>query len=108
MGIKGFFRAIGRFFTGAAKDVYESVKELLQSETVKAIYKNALGAIVEQAVIEVQNLPLSGQERRIEAFKRIGAVAAAQGIEAKNSLVNLLIELAVSKLKAVGEEVEKS
>lgn len=64
----------------------------------EGILKTDLGKIVWAAVNEVEALA-AGTEKQGAAFAKIVAVATAQGIDAKGSIVNLLIELAVQKLK---------
>lgn len=108
MGLKAVFRKIAGFFKGAAVKTYDAVQDLLASEPAQRLMKDALAGVVEQTVIEVQSLPnLKGWERRGEALARIATRAKQEGIEYKNSIVNLLLEMFVSRLKAAGEELEK-
>jgi len=55
----------------------------------------ALGIVKELASVE----KLSNKQKREKASKELIAAAAAEGINAANSLINLAIEMAVNKLK---------
>jgi hypothetical protein len=52
-----------------------------------------------QAVQTLMTAELTDYEKRTAAFNQIKAYAVAQGIEAKDSIINLVIELAVQYWK---------
>jgi len=64
----------------------------------ESILKSKLGVLAWEAVQEVENMA-SGAEKNIAAFAKIAAGAKAAGLEVKDSLIRLLIEVAVSRLK---------
>ena len=64
----------------------------------EGILKTDLGKIALVAVQETQSLA-TGAEKQAAAFAKITSAATAAGIDAKGSIVNLLIEMAVQKLK---------
>jgi hypothetical protein len=57
--------------------------------------------IAKQVVAEVNLLDLTDEEKRKAAFDKIKAIALSQGIEIKDSLINLAIELAVTYFKNI-------
>ena len=61
--------------------------------------KTALGVIVQDAVAAVGSLGMSGEQARAEAFKKIVTDAKKQGLSFSTSMINLLIELAVQRIK---------
>ena len=99
----GWFKSLGRFFKkfvvvivgkGAAKALAVAAKKMFQS---------AFGQIVLAVVVELAASNLSNGEKRQAAYDRIKAEAAAQGLELKDSLINLVIEMAVLRLKDLAE-----
>ena len=64
-----------------------------------AILKSDFGKIVLTVVTTLATTNLTNEQRRAEAFTHIKTAALAAGIDAKDSIVNLLIELAVSTIK---------
>ena len=64
------------------------------------LLKTDLGKIAMVAVEEAESLS-TGAEKRSAAFAKIVAAMKAQGLNAKDSLVNMLIELAVGRLKGI-------
>lgn len=105
MGIKAAFKKfkkIGSFFKKLALKVFgkEALEKL--AEAGKAVLASALGKIIWQVVEEVENIPnLDGTEKYEEAFKRITGKAMEAGLDAKESFINLGIELAVARLKGL-------
>ena len=82
------------FGSDAAKAFGEAAYHLLQSEA---------GKIVEKAVIATASLKLgSGEDARKAAFDAAASQVKASGINIGTSLLNLLIEVAVQKLKGAG------
>ncbi len=64
----------------------------------ESLLKSKLGVLAWEAVQEVENMA-SGAEKNAAAFAKIAAGAKAAGLEVKDSLIRLLIEVAVSRLK---------
>ena len=90
------------WFKKAFKNIFEHVKAFIQSDAVKDLFKEELGKITQGVVAELSQAnftDLSNDEKRKEAFNRIKSTAAASGIEFRDGIVGLLIELAVQRLK---------
>jgi hypothetical protein len=71
-------------------------------EALPLAYQVVMGQLKDvafYAVVELSQTSLSNEAKRKEAFKKIKEYAIAHGIEARDSLINALIELAVLKLK---------
>jgi len=77
-------------------------------EFLKAIFQGAteivLASLKDIAIRVVQEVAadpsiITDEDKRKAAFKRIQQYAVTEGIEAKDSLINLAIELAVQYLK---------
>ena len=68
-------------------------------EAALEAFKSTLGVIVMDAVIAVEGLQIGSDAKRAEAFKKILTDMAKLGISASTSLINLLIELAVQRMK---------
>jgi len=66
----------------------------------ESLLKTDLGQIALIAVQEVANIA-SGTEKKAAAFAKITSQATAMGLQVKDSLVNMLIELSVSRLKGL-------
>jgi hypothetical protein len=64
----------------------------------EGILKTDLGKIALAVVNEVE-ATAAGTDKHAAAFSKILTAATAAGLDAKNSIVNLLIEIAVQKLK---------
>jgi len=62
------------------------------------LLKSDLGKIVVAVVSEVAAMQV-GADSKTVAFSKIKAASTAAGIDAKDSIINLLIELAVGALK---------
>lgn len=63
----------------------------------------ALKDFAVETVAELATTDLTNAAKRAEAFKKIKDQAIAEGLEYKDSAINLLIELAVAQLKKTGE-----
>lgn len=61
-----------------------------------------------KVIAELAATDLTDASKRLEAFKRIKEYAISQGKELSDSLVNLLIELAVTRYKNLQIVVEPS
>lgn len=90
--IKRWFSALLRSLWGFLKQVFSGSLEIILAQ---------LKDIAIQIVQEVENdhSIITDEAKRKEAFKRIKAYALTHGIEAKDSIINLIIELAVAYLK---------
>jgi len=66
---------------------------------VSQIIIGKLKDVALQIVTELAATDLSNEDKRNEAFKRIGEYATAQGLSVKDSLINVIIELAVQAFK---------
>jgi hypothetical protein len=100
-----FFSAIGHFFKHAAVFIADGFVKIFGPDAAHnfaagavAILETDLGKIALTAVQEVQNLA-TGAERQAGAFAKIAAGAKAAGIDAGESIINMLIEVAVQWIK---------
>ena len=96
----GFWNKVGGFFKGVGKTLAEAIVGFIKSDAVRGVLKTAEGKIVNAVVVELSLSNLSNSERRAAAFARSKAAIVAAGLEAKDSWLNLVIELAVNLLKA--------
>lgn len=85
--IGGIFLKI--FGKTAAENFGKSALEILKSD---------LGKVVVAVVGSLSGIA-SGEAARSIALSRIRTVAVASGLDAKDSIINMLIELAVARLK---------
>lgn len=102
---KSFWQSIKGFFTKVGYYVAEGFTKLFGKDAAQhfavasvAILKSELGKIATAAVTEAAAMA-AGTDKRAAAFAKIGAQAKAAGIEAKDSIVNMLIELATQTVK---------
>lgn len=100
-----FLSAIGHFFKNAAVFVSDAFVKIFGADAAhnlaaaaEGILKTDLGKIVWTAVNEAAALA-AGTDKRAAAFANIATAAKSAGIDAKDSIVNMLIELAVQKVK---------
>lgn len=100
-----FFSAIGHFFKHIAVFVSDAFVKLFGSDIAhtfavgaESLLNSELGKIAWTAVQEVQALA-TGAEKQAAAFGKIASAAKAAGIDAGESLINMLIEIAVQKIK---------
>jgi hypothetical protein len=101
-----WYSKIASWFKKAASKVSAFLIAVLGSEAAHqlgdaaiAALKTALGVIVQDAVIAVSGLQIGSEAKRAEAFKKIVTDAKAAGLTISTSLINLLIELAVQRIK---------
>ena len=80
-GIKDFLLAV---FTQAKQEAVEALKD-----------------IAVKSVLELAQSDLSSAEKRAEVFKRIEEYAIEKGIKVKDSMINLVLEMAVQAVKGV-------
>lgn len=66
-----------------------------------AMLATELGRIAWAAVEALASLNLPGEEKRRRAFARIAREARDAGLAVKDSFINLLIEIAVQRLKGL-------
>jgi len=64
----------------------------------ESLIKTDLGAIAMDAVTEAKALA-AGADKRSAAFSKIAAAAKGKGLDVKDSIINLLIEMCVQRLK---------
>ena len=102
---KSFWQSIGSFFKKVGYYVSEGFQKLFGKDAAKhfavaslAVLKSDLGKIALTAVTEAAALS-GGVDKRQVAFDKIGSVAKAAGLDAKDSIVNMLIELALQTVK---------
>ena len=94
----GLFRWIGSMFL---KKRFENFWALLK-EAFPIFRQVILGQLSNIAIASVQELAktdLNNESKRNEAFRRIKDHAIKNGIDARDSLINVLIEMAVLKFK---------
>lgn len=96
---------IGHFLKGLEVDVSDLFVKLFGADAAhnfaaaaESIIKTDLGKIAMEAVTEAQALA-AGVDKRAAAFTKIVSTATAAGLDVKDSIVNLLIELALQKVK---------
>lgn len=102
-----FFGNIGHFFKIVGKAIAHGFVALVGEKAAKAfvsgakaILKTPLGMLALDAVNFAETLALgSGAEKRIAAAEKLAKDALAAGLTVSTSVVNLLIETAVSALK---------
>lgn len=95
-----FFAAIGHGIAAAFVKLFGSAAAQAFVNAAKGILESPIGVLAWDAVTYVETLALpSDAAKRAAAFDKILADAKVQGIEVENSLVNLLIELAVNAIK---------
>lgn len=103
--MNSFFSAIGHFFKHIAVFVSDAFVKVFGQDIAHALavgaesaLNSALGKIAWAAVQEVQSLA-TGAEKQAAAFAKVAEAAKAAGIEAADSIINMLIEIAVQKIK---------
>lgn len=89
-GIKNFFNSALGLFKKFLDQALPPARQII----VGQLHNFAL-----QAIAEVSVLTLTNDEKRNEAFGRIKSYALTNGIMARDSLINLVIEMAVLSLK---------
>ena len=96
MGLK----FIGTFFKSLPGKIGKYVIGFLKSEPVKTLLKSAEGQIVQAVVQEVDTVEelraLSNHDKRAEVIRRVEEKFKTAGLTFKESLVRLILEVAVS------------
>ena len=88
--IKGFFNKFVQIFKVFLSEALSIAKQIIIAQ---------LKDIALQIVTELSQTDMSNTDKRNAAFKKIKDYATLKGIEAKDSLINLTIELALQKIK---------
>jgi hypothetical protein len=94
MGVISWIKAI---FSKAIQAFRELLALALPE--VKQIILGALKDIAINAVTQLDGLDLNNDQKRKTAFEQIKNYALAHGMDAKDSLINLAIELALQTLR---------
>jgi hypothetical protein len=100
-----FFSAIGHFFKHLAVVVSDAFVTIFGQDIAhtfavgaESILNSDIGKIALTAVQEVQALA-AGVDKKAAAFSKIADAAKSAGIDASESIINMLIEIAVQKVK---------
>lgn len=101
--IRDFFRAIRRKFKKKAAKFWKFLQEKVFPLAVAVIMERLQNYALE-IVAQLNVTNLSGTEKQKQAFSLIKKQAVNTGADIKDSLINLLIEIAVTALK---NEVKK-
>jgi hypothetical protein len=98
--------SIGRFFHNIAHPFVVLFQKIVGSDAFKSfvsgaedLLKSKLGVLAWDAVQAAAVLTTDGAGKRAFAFAQIVKEAEKLGLEYKDSIINLLIEVAVQKLK---------
>ena len=94
---KKLWAKIKGFFVGVGSAVWEFIADAIPP--AKEIIIVALKGTAVEIVATLNMEDLLNEEKRKIAFDKIKEVAEEKGIEVRDSVINLLIELAVSWLK---------
>lgn len=101
-----FISKITGFFKGAAAKAGAVFVKIFGSQaahdfaqSAEGLLKSALGQIAQDAVASVASLAISGADKRASAFNKLTSDAKNLGLSASEGIYNLLIELAVQRLK---------
>ena len=93
------FKWVWGMITGAAKKFdIEGILKAVFTQSVKLLLGEVWG-IVEESCKVIGEEGLKDEKARTTAFDRIKLILETQGISAKDSLVNLAIELVVNHFK---------
>ena len=87
---------------GRVKAFAVALKNLFTSDAVRDLLNTTVGQITQAVVSELSKADfasLTDDEKRKEAFRRIVTQAKEAGVELRDSVVGLLIEICVNKLK---------
>jgi hypothetical protein len=95
-----FFKHVNTYVSEAFVKLFGSDAAHSFAVGAESLLKSDLGKIAMIAVQEAANLA-TGAEKQTTALGKIMTEATKMGLDVKTSLANLLIELAVSRLKGV-------
>lgn len=92
--IKIFFDGLFRWFKGIVEKVFTTgLKKFLR----------AAWDFGEKVVKSLENVDLSTNKKREDAFNKIKDMAETEGLYYKNNWINILIELVLQAIRAEGE-----
>jgi len=94
---KRLFSGILRWFWSIIKEIFSGSLEMLIAKATK---------IALPVVEHLSFSDLTNSEKRKKAFKEIGEAMKGVGLEARESIINLAIEIAVAHLKKIKGEME--
>ena len=100
-----FFQHVKAFFVGVEQRIHNAFELLFGAAgdrilaDIEAAAKAGLVAVADSAVAAAATLTVDGAGKRAAAFETIKTTAVNQGVSLKDSIINLLIEGAVQKLK---------
>lgn len=83
--------------TGASRELFELLVPILRDSASRLLTQ--LAPIAIEVVRGLADSPQSGAKKREAAITQIQSLAAAEGLRAGSSVVNLALELAVANLK---------
>ncbi len=87
------------FFKSVFSHIFGIFGDFFRSEAMKFVARNK--AVFVGVILDIATSSLTGDDvRRGEAFARAKATLKEAGIEAKDSFINLAIEIIVTELKA--------
>lgn len=92
--MKSLLNWVKGLFTDAVKVFLNAVFTKARTEVISALKDIAM-----DAVLEAQNTGLSNDEKRKKVFDTIKAFAVSRGIQAKDNIISLVIEMCVASLK---------
>ena len=95
-----FFKRVGVFVADAFIKIFGADAAHNFAVAAEGVLETDLGKLAWAAVNEVEGLA-SGTEKQAAAFTKIMSAAASAGLDAKASIVNMLIEIAVQKLSGM-------
>lgn len=89
------------FITGLFNKFVQAFKDLLTAAfpIAKQIVMGQLSEFAQEAVKELSVQTITNEEKRKLAFEKVKFYAEENAIDARDSLINVLIELAVQKFK---------
>ena len=100
------FSKLAHWVHGAAVKVSAAFESLVGKDNAHkfaqgalAVLQSAEGEIVRDAVVAVSTLSLDAAGKRAAAFEKIASDFKSKGYQVADSLINLLIEVAVASLK---------
>ena len=100
--IRDFFRAIRKKFSRQAGKFWRFLKENV-FPLAKAVIMQELKDFARGVIANLSMSTLTNEEKRNQAFDSIKQQAKLRGINIKDSLIYLLIEVAVTSLKNEAE-----
>lgn len=99
MSIGRFFHNITHPFVALFGLIFGADARHNFAVAAESLLNSELGKLAWAAVQAAEQLAVDGIGKRAQAFSEIETAAKQAGLEFKDSIVNMLIELAVQKLK---------